>query len=598
MRKAQRHKGTEAQGEGVPYSFATLCLCLLCAFLFAPFLRAGTAILWIPGEHAPLDDVIARLEADKSLKLSAALGELPAPVAEKIKDLAAKGRIELAARPAGDPIVPLLYYSREDAVRWQNKPSSAAFSNDPFFIALRMSDARDAYARSFKRPPEGFVSAPGGTVAEYIPLAKALGFKWLAAGPSVSTAPFSFIDAEGVSIVPFSLLPAAGEPLVPRLSGCLPDRLSGCTAVSPYFLVFDESSGGPGSRAALLAFLSAGNSSPYMTVSEALRTAVSTAMPAAAAAQFTAPWSGDYTPWAGSPMQSGALTAFARTRGDLMTHLNAKQGDYKAAKAAFTEYFSVESGPKLLKLSDPDPETAGETEIEIQNALGNAYRLMDRTPPGWLFSTLADMKEKTEDADKAAVTKSSYGFILSNASRPPSVPLSQGGPAPVKGQDPYKIWKLSRISVSWTAGDIVFAFAPLAAPGGAADGAFARARFDLYIDMNNRPRAGAARLLNGRTGRIFPDNAWEYALEASARTSALYAATDKGPRKTGSFKTGFEDGSFTVRVPRTALPGNPGRWSYTAFMLYTADDRTFEITDFLADDFSNGYYYAVRPGEK
>ena len=574
---------------------------LLTLLLLLPVqLRAGTAILWIPGEHASLDDVISRLENDPALKLSAALGEIPAPLTGKIKDLMAAGRIELAARPAGDPVVPLFYYAREDAVRWQNKPSSAAFSNDPFFIALRMSDARDAYARSLKRPPEGFVNAPGGTVAEYVPLARALGFKWLAAGPLVSTAPFSFIDADGVSIVPFSRPPAAGGPLVPRLSGCLPDQLSGCTAISPDFLVFDETSDGPGagSRAALLAFLSAGNSSPYMTVSEALKTAVSTGMPAAAAAQFTAPWSGDYTPWAGSPMQSGALTAFARTRGDLMTHLNAKQGDYTAAKAAFTEYFSVESGPKLLKLADSDPEAAKETEIEIQNALGNAYRLMDRTPPGWLFSALADMKERAENADKPTVTKSSDGFILVNASRPPSIPPGPGGPAPVKNQDPYKVWKLAKVSVSWTASDIVFAFAPLAAPGAAADGAFARARFDLYVDMNNRPRAGATRLLSGRAGRIFPDNAWEYALEASADRAALYAAIDKGPRKTLTLRTGFEDGSYTVRVPRTALPGNPGHWSYAAFMLYTADDRAFNITDFLAEDFSNGYYYAVRPGGK
>ena len=113
--------------------------------------------------------------------------------------------------------------------------------------------------------------------------------------------------------------------------------------------------------------------------------------------------------------------------------------------------------------------------------------------------------------------------------------------------------------------------------------------------MNNRPRAGATRLLNGRAGRIFPDNAWEYALEASAARAALYAAADKGPGKRWALRTGFENGSFTARVPRTALPGNPGRWSYTAFMLYTADDRAFNITDFLAEDFSNGYYYAVRP---
>ena len=553
----------------------------LLLLLSAGPLRAGTALLWIPREHAPIDDVISRLEAGHDLKLTAAIGEIPAALAEQIKDLESKGRLELAARPAGDPLIPLFYYAGQDSVRWQNKLSSAAFTNEPFFMTLRMSDARDSYVKSFKRPPGSFVCAPGGIAPEYIPLAKALGFKWLAAGPLVSTAPFSVIDAEGVTLVPFSFAPSAAAG-----SGV------------PQFMVFDETLDQPGtdSRAALLAFLSANTAPPYMTVSEALKSAVSTAMPAAQAAQLIAPWSGDYTPWAGLPAQAGALTAFARTRTELMAHLNAKQGDYKAAKAAFAEYFSVESGPKLLKLANPDPEAAKETEIEIQGALGNAYRLMDKVPPSWLFSTLSDMKENTKNADEVTVKKSSAAFTLYNTARQP-VPPPQAA-ASVKGADPYKVWKLAWAGISWTDSDIVFSFAPLQAAETVFDAAFTGARFDLYIDINNRPRAGSTRLLDGRAGMIFPDTAWEYALTVSPKTAALYTATTKGPQKTTALKTGFEDGAFTVRVPRTALRGNPELWSYAAFMLHTRDDITFSVTDFLAEDFSNGYYYAVRPGKK
>ncbi len=553
----------------------------LILLMFASPLRAGTAPLWIPREQAPIDDVIARLEEDKDLKLTAALGELPAPLAEKIKDLESKGRLELAARPAGDPLIPLFYYAGHDTVTWQNKPSSAAFTNDPFFIALRMSDARDSYAKNFKRPPAGFTCAPGGITPEYIPLAKALGFKWLAAGPLVSTAPFGVINAEGVTIIPFSFAPAEAA-----------------RSEAPRFLIFDETLGlsGADSRAALLKFLSDGTAQPYLTVSEALKSAVSTSMPAAQAAQLAAPWSGDYTPWAGLPVQAGALTAFARTRAELMDHLNTKQGDYKAAKAAFAEYFSVESGPKLLKLADPDQEAAKETEIEIQGALVNAYRLMEKAPPGWLFSSLSDMKEEAESADKIIVKKSSASFTLENTIRQPLPP--HGAPAPAKETDPYKLWKLARLEVSWTDSDIVFSFAPLEAARPAANAALSGTRFDLYIDINNRPRAGSTKLLNGRSGRIFPDNAWEYALEASPKTATLYTATAKGPQETAALKTVFENGAFTVRVPRTALRGNPMLWSYCAFMLYTPDNKTFPIADFLAEDFSNGYYYAVRPGKK
>ena len=565
-------------------------------------LSAGTAVLWIPQEHAPIDDVLSRLGTDQSLKLTAALSEVPAQLAEKIKDLGAKGRLELAARPAGDPLIPLFYYAGQDAVRWENKSSSAAFSNDPFFLALRMSDARDAYAKNFKRQPESFVSAPGGLIPEYIPLAKALGYKWLAAGPLVSTAAFGVIETEGVTLVPFS----------------------SSTTVQPggtQFLVFDEtlSQSGTDTRTALLSFFSTGTARSYLTVSEALKTAVSTSMPAAQAAQFLQPWSGDYTPWAGQPPQAGALTAFARTRAELMLHLNAKQGDYKAAKAPFAEYFSVESGPKLLKLSGPDPDTAKETEIELQNALVNAYRLMEKTPPGWLFSSFSDMKAPAESADKITVTQSSSAFMIENTDRQPrpfgreaeadasalkrpgdssSRGRGQSAQAPAKGPDPYKVWKLARVGASWTDSELVFSFAPLEPVVTAFNPAFSGARFDLYIDINNRPRAGSTLLLNGRDGRIFPDNAWEYALEVSPRTAALYAATNKGPRKAAVLKTAVENGAFTVRVPRTALRGNPGLWGYAAFMLYTRDDRTFAVADFLADDFSNGYYYTVRPGRK
>ncbi len=556
--------------------FVPLCLC---AFL-SP-LTAGTVLLWIPSEHAPMEDVISRLETGPELKITAAFGEMPADLMARVTDLSSQGRLEPAARPAGDPLLPLFYYSREDSVLWLNKPSTSSCTNDPFFISIRMSDARDAYTRSFKRQPDAFVSPPGGAVAGYIPLARALGFKWLAAGGTGSPAePYKVIDSEGVSIVLFSTPSPPGTVTM---------------ADAQSFLVFDETLDKPGedTRAALLAFLSSPGNTPFLTVSEALQTTVSTALPAAQAALRTAPWSGDFTPWTGTRAQSGTLTAFARTRGELMEYLNAKQGNYKAVAPAFDEYFSVESGPKLLRLADPDPDTAREAEIEIQNALVNSYRLMDKVPPGWLFSTLSDIDDKTKTGEKVAVTKSTAGFTFLNVPRQPVPP----GQAAAGTQDPYKIWKLAEVSVSWTDGEVIFRFSPLeAAESPASAGvAFTGARFDLYIDINNRPRAGTAKLLNGRPGRLFPDNAWEYALTASTKKAALYTATAKGPKILKSFPAAFANGALTVRIPGTELRGNPGRWGYAAFMLYTADDKTFSVTDFLAEDLSNGYYYSVRP---
>ena len=241
-------------------------------FIAPSRLNAGTALLWIPRGHDSMESVVSRLETDQNLKLTAALDEIPAGLAERIKDLSSQKRLELAARPQDDPVIPLFYYPREESVSWANKSSDGSYGNDPFFLSLRMSDAREAYVKNLGLPPEAFVSPPGGLVSAYIPLAKALGFKWLAAGVRpASSASFRVIDSDGVKLVLFSSAPPSGAMSAPY---------------AHEFIVFDETLDGRGEGAgpALLAFLSSASHFPLMTVSEALETAVSTSAPAAQAA--------------------------------------------------------------------------------------------------------------------------------------------------------------------------------------------------------------------------------------------------------------------------------------------------------------------------
>jgi len=275
-----------------------------------------------------------------------------------------------------------------------------------------------------------------------------------------------------------------------------------------------------------------------------------------------------------------------------MQYFNSGQGDFKAVEPAFSEYFSAESGPKLVRLADPDPEIAHEAEIEIQNSLANSYRLMDKVPPGWLFSALSDLGAGAEPEDKVVVRRSSEGFSLVNTGRRPVPPET----AAAGTQDPYRTWKLSEVSVSWNEEEAVFRFSTLEAAANA--GLPPGARFELYMDVNNRPRAGSARLLDGRTGRIYPDDAWEYALSAAPKKAELYAATGKGPQLLKTLTAVLSDGTLTVKVPRNSLRGNPDRWGYAAFLLSTQDDSAFHTADFLAEDLAGGYYYAVRPSKK
>jgi len=544
------------------------------------FPRAGNAqqaALWIPAEDSDKSEVLNLLETGKDLKLTAALGALPKPLTEKAVKLSAEGRLEPALRVQGDPILPLFYYPGEQSVSWQNKPSTPVAPNDQYFLSLRLSQAKDAHTADFKSQPRGLVNPPGGFLADYLPLAKSLGLSWTATGPAASTAAAVF-DLGGIYAVPFvkySSQPAAVNTVV--------------------FTVFDETL--PGTQAEtrqeLLSFLRLRPAGGWLTVSQALKLAVST--PAAAEElKASLPWSGDYTPWAATPAQTGALAAMAKTRSDLMLYLNEKQGEYKAARNAFEAYFSAEDAQRLSRLASPDPDLSREAETETQNSLADVYRLMKKTPPPWLFSGLAVALNTEPARDKLSVSVDTAGFRAVNSSRKPDLPAR--APVLAGDSDPYRVWKLSALEASLGETQTTFRFYPLQTDNAQRSGAgFSYARFDLYIDINHRPRAGSTKLLEGASGRLFPDSAWDYAIKVSPGTAEFYLATDKGPKLLGKAGARLENGAVTVRAPKAIFGGNPLLWSYTALLLAPEGGGTYFITDYIAAELSNGYFYALRP---
>jgi hypothetical protein len=541
---------------------------------------AQQALLWIPADGRPDQAVLAALEADKSLRLTAAFSELPKAQEDLVRRLEKEGRLELALRPAGDPPLPLLYAPAEDSVRWAGKPSTGSLSNDQYFLGLRLGLAREAALKDFKKVPAGLVSTPGALAPDYFPLARAMGIKWLACGPLASTAAAVF-EAEGVYAVPF-----------------VPFSTQTPAGALPLFSVFDETlAADPAAmRAGLLAEL--GPSVPYkrLTVSEALLLASSTAAAPAELAALAAPWSGDFSRWASAPAQAGTLAALAKTRADLMLHLNAQQGNYRPAAPAFEEYFFAEEGAGLLALGAPGSPEAAEKETEIQASLSNAYRLMHRTAPPWVFSALADAAGAAEQRDKLRISARAAGFEITNISRRPELP--PGFQSPAAG-DPYALWKLAAFKASAGPEEITFSFVPGALNNSSRlPSGFSHVRLDLYIDINNRPRAGMTRPLEGRPLRMFPDNAWEYALEVTPARATLYLVTPKGPVQAGVFSPRAENGAVVVKIPRSVLKGNPLLWGYAALMLAQRDPKNFAIADYIAADVSNGYIYAVRPGKK
>lgn len=551
---------------------------LLAVLILPAAAAAQQALLWVPARSAEADEIVSLLENDKKLRLTAALGQLPAALQERVKRLEAEGRLETALRPAGDPPLPLLYYPSLDSVKWENKPSTATLpANSPFFLGLRLGLARDEALKTYKKIPAGLVLPPGGLLEDYFPLAKALGAKWLACGPLASTGP-AVTDVNGTKAVSFSVHSASAAP--------------------GELTVFDETSAlDPAAEREALKIILKDTSTIKVTVSEALRLRASTQAAPGDIAAAVSPWTGGYGRWAGNPAQLGALAALAQTRSELMRYLNASQGDMKAAKPAFDEYFNTEDGARLMALASPDPETASETEIELRSSLGNVYRLMGKTPPSWAFSSLTEVSQVREAPGGTQVSVSTSGFEIKNGPERPDLPAPPAGLA--KTADPYKIWKLDRMTLEILPDSLIFRFYPLELDNaGRLPSGFDRVAIDLYIDVNNRPRAGFIRPLTGRPLRLYPDNAWEYALEINPYRASLYAYTSKGPVVAGTYRPKAVNGAITVEVPRSVLKGSPMLWGYAALMLTSKDQVNFSIADHIASAVDDGYIYTVRPGKK
>ena len=169
--------------------------------------------------------------------------------------------------------------------------------------------------------------APGGVVADYFPLAKALGAKWLACGPLAAGAAgevpmpehgaAAVLEAGGVYAVPFVNFSTAPS-----------------YAAGPSFIIFDETSApDPAAlQAPMLAAELKTRPAPQkrLTVSEALRSRpLLRGGPAGSRGGGLALRRGLHAlGFRGALQAAGALAALAQTRADLMLHLNAAQGNY------------------------------------------------------------------------------------------------------------------------------------------------------------------------------------------------------------------------------------------------------------------------------
>lgn len=87
---------------------------------------------------------------------------------------------------------------------------------------------------------------------------------------------------------------------------------------------------------------------------------------------------------------------------------------------------------------------------------------------------------------------------------------------------------------------------------------------DVYVDTDGAA-SGERKLLPGRNASLPEDYAWDYAIWAEGWTPGIFVPGDEGPVQVSGTLTILSNPGqrrITIRVPRSALPGNPAEWSY------------------------------------
>lgn len=493
------------------------------------------AWLWIPTEDfSGWERLAVLMEADQNIKLTVALTPpmMTPPMREATASLIAEGRLEIALRLQGDPILPLI----------QGLPE-APRRQDPL---KRIAIAREEYRKFFGRLPEGFVPGAGLAAPGLLRAFKAMRLRWVAVGgesadPWPSRPPTTFVKARP--------LPSFTAPLDPS---AIPDPER-----SLLVYVADESQGllPAGS---LLDFLDnirgVKTSWNWSTVSEVV--IAREPGPDASEVSDWSSWTGeDYEAWWEHPSLKAAWKLYAGAAKALKRYRNSGTANLKVLESATSDLYMTQSSRFYRLLSRFEgSEEAREAEEEFRTLLISVYHRIKRAPPEGLFASLVE-----EGVDDIPTRSPSRTKRLRITQGPAWLSFANPAFSPKSGA----LWRIDAVRVDWDETDIVFTYrmGEVEAPGETArpQGLL----LHTYIDLNHVVGAGSTKLLAGHRLFIKARDAWEYALSVTGTEASLYRWAG---RRIETARTQPEvdpdAGEIRVRFPREKLRGNPLRWGY------------------------------------
>ncbi len=522
--------------------FACLALCFGLAQPGQSFFSSShgpkITVLWIPSEKfknwSELDDL---LEHYKDLRLTVAVApeDVPPDAAKKLAGWNAAGRIELALRLKGDPILPRVLEDPQ-APRPQDALDRLALEREPF-KAL------------FGVPPAGFSPGAGAVSNAMLPAFGAMGLSWAACADYTAG-----IDAWAAA-GPTVLVPLKAA----RSTGALkPEDLSLPEYPRSDAFVVDEADGlvPDGAWLKLLRALSEKHPRQgWATLSEAAAERRSAGLAAAPTLASWPTWTGGSAPWTASPASRKAWGMYEETAKTLAQYQNSGAAELKDLDEATAELYLAQAANLYRLIADTKQPAAAEADRELRAHLTAVYRKMKQTPPETLFSPLSETEDAAPGSTDVHFSRGDSWLAFEN-------------PPGSLGREP---WKIRGLRVEWSEKGVslIYKMSKLeAAPG--SPGALGDLMLDIYIDLNHTAGAGSVKLLPGRRGVMAARDAWEYAVTVSAWGAYLYRSSQAGPPVAAGklvMSVDAQANEITVAVPSSLIKGNPARWGYAVLAM-------------------------------
>ncbi|MCM2305055.1 MAG: hypothetical protein NDJ72_10160 [Elusimicrobia bacterium] len=484
------------------------------------------AVVWIPPESfRQWSGVDALMRADSGLKLT--IGVAPGMATPLVKAAllpwVEKGRIELAARIDGDPVLTMV----------AGHPA-APRPQDPLERAV---EARERLQKRLGLVPAGLIPGAGAVDAAAAASLGQSGAGWILAGPYAA-------------------------PEEPWVSG-------GRAVVVPSgaATLFDESA----STASVFLAAAAGLPRPpqgWASIGELA--ALKSGAPAEPAAIAAWPaWNADAALF--PPADEGAKAAwdaYGAAAQALDLYQNSGSADLRTLDAA-VELLRRAQAARHYRPSGSEGVPAG-----LRTALLAVYKRLKLPAPHALYDGSAGAAAASSPAAPSerptgvrALSGPSWlefraplGAIALLPSLTPgaTAAIIDGGAA----ADP---WRILSLRADWDDAAV-----RLTLRVGRASNAAPRPIYEIYSDFNRVLGAGRVPLLEGRGAVVPARDAWELALSIVGDEARLYRARGGGePDEIAAFKAQWlsDRGEVSVSVPRSFMRGNPSRWGWAVVAL-------------------------------